>query len=56
MNAVFTLLFFEYLSNYCDKICEYDEHPIAGLDIQYRAPDSLSEYTTPLEAMLLDET
>ena len=35
---------------YCqhrDKICVYDEHPIAGRDIQYWAPDSRLRYTTP---------
>ena len=31
-----------YFSQYCDKICVYDEHPLAGGDIQYRAPDSRS--------------
>ena len=30
---------------YCDKICVYYEHPLAGQDIQYRAPDSRSSYT-----------
>ena len=25
---------------YIDKICVNDEHPLAGQDIQYRAPDS----------------
>ena len=29
-----------------DKICVYDDHPIAGRDIQYWAPESRSEYTT----------
>ena len=33
--------------NYCDKICVHDEHPIAGRDIQYRAPDSQSRYMSP---------
>ena len=32
-------------SVYRDKICVYDEHPIAGGDIQYRAPDCQSRYT-----------
>ena len=27
-------------TDYRDKIFVYDEHPIAGRDIQYRAPDS----------------
>ena len=29
-------------SSYSNKICVYDEHPIAGRDIQYQAPDSQS--------------
>ena len=36
---------------YRDKICVYDEHPIAGQDIQCRAPFSRSRYaryTDPL--------
>ena len=32
--------------SYRDKICLYDEHPISGRDIQYRAPVSRSRYTT----------
>ena len=28
-------------------MCVYDEHPIAGQKIQYRAPDSRSIFTTP---------
>ena len=28
-------------------MCVYDEHLLAGQDIQYRAPDSRSRYTTP---------
>ena len=28
-------------------MCVYDEHPLAGREIQYRAPDSQSRYTTP---------
>ena len=27
-------------------MCVYDKHPLAGPDIQYRAPDSRSRYTT----------
>ena len=34
---------------YCDKICVYDEQPIAGQDIQYQAPDSQSRYTAPFD-------
>ena len=37
---------------YRDKICVYDEHPIAGRDIQYRAPDSRSRYATPLDDII----
>ena len=33
---------------YRDKIGVYDEHPMAGRDIQYRAPGSWSEHTSPL--------
>ena len=29
--------------------CVYDEHPLAGQEIQYRAPNSRSRYTTPFE-------
>ena len=32
---------------YHDKICVYDEHLIAGQDIQCRAPYSWSRFTTP---------
>ena len=28
-------------------MCVFDEHLLAGRDIQYRAPDSQSRYTTP---------
>ena len=28
--------------SYRDKICVNDEHPLAGQDIKYRAPDSRS--------------
>ena len=34
---------------YRDKICVYNEHPIAGRDIQCRAPYSQSRYTTPFD-------
>ena len=34
---------------YRDKICVYDKHSIAGRDVQYQAPDSRSEYTTPFD-------
>ena len=37
------------LSIYRDKICVYEEHLIAGRDIQYQAPDSWSGYTTPFD-------
>ena len=30
-------------------MCVYDEHPLAGRDIQYGAPDSWSRYTTPFD-------
>ena len=33
----------------CDKICVYDKHPIAGWDLQFRAPGSQSEYATPFK-------
>ena len=35
-----------------DKICVYDEHPIADRDIQHRAPDSWSGYTTPFNNII----
>ena len=38
---------FDFLVKNRDKICVYDKHPIAGRDIQCRAPDSQSRYTTP---------
>ena len=44
------LLKFSYLKSYAtylEKICVYEEHPIAGWDIQYWAPDSWSRYKTP---------
>ena len=28
-------------------MCVYDEHPLAGPDIQYQAPESRSRFTTP---------
>ena len=31
------------------RYCAYDEHPIAGRDIQCRVPDSQSGYTTPIK-------
>ena len=34
---------------YRDKICVYDEHPIAGQDMQCWAPDSRSRYKTPFD-------
>ena len=30
-------------------VCVYDEHPLAGRDIQYQAPNSQSRYTTPFD-------
>ena len=30
-------------------MCVYDEHPLAGRDIQYRASHSRSRYTTPFD-------
>ena len=33
---------FQSLLLYCDKICVYEKHLIAGRDIQYQAPDSRS--------------
>ena len=33
-------------------MCVYDEHPLAGQDIQYRAPDSWSRYTTPFDKII----
>ena len=33
----------------CYEICVYDEHPLAGWDIQYQAPDSRSRCTTPFD-------
>ena len=41
VNFVHECSFF-YQWRYCDKICVYDEHPIASRDIQCRAPDSRS--------------
>ena len=35
-----------------DKRCVYDEHPLAGRDIQYWAPDSRSRYTTSFDNIL----
>ena len=32
---------------YRDEICVFDEHPIAGRDIKFLAPDSRSRYATP---------
>ena len=37
---------------YRDKISVYDEHPLAGQDIQYRASDGWSRYTTPFDDIL----
>ena len=34
-------------------LCLYYEHPLAGRDIQYRAPDSWSRYTTPYNDQLI---
>ena len=33
VKITFSFNFFKVF--YCDKICVYDEHPIAGKDIQY---------------------
>ena len=47
-------LVLQYLNFYIHKgcivtrYCVYDEHPIAGQDIQCWAPDSRSGYTTPI--------
>ena len=30
-------------------MCVYDKHPLAGREIQYRAPNSWSRYTTPID-------
>ena len=30
-------------------MCVYNEHPLAGRDIQYRAPNSRSRHTTPFD-------
>ena len=30
----------------------YDEHPIAGQDIQYQAPDNRSRYTKPFDKII----
>ena len=38
------IILMEASNLYRDKICVYDEHPMAGRDIQCRAPDSLSRY------------
>ena len=38
---------------YRDRICVYDAHPIAGLDIQYQAPNSGSRDTTPFDDSIL---
>ena len=34
-------------------MCVFDEHLLAGRDIQYRAPDSQSRYTTPFNKITL---
>ena len=36
----------------CDTTCVHDEHPIAGRDIQCRAPVSLSRYTSPFNNII----
>ena len=45
----FFIFFFECC--FCDQICVYEKHPrpLAGWDIQYRAPDGQSRYTTPFD-------
>ena len=30
-------------------VCVYDEHPLAGQEIQYWAPHNRSRYTTPFD-------
>ena len=37
---------------YCNNICVYDEQPIAGREIQCRAPDSWSRCTTPFDDII----
>ena len=46
-------MFICILFDYRDKICVYDEHPIAGQDIQFREPDSWSKYTTPFDNIII---
>ena len=33
-------------------MCVYDEHPIAGQDLQYQAPVSQSRYSTPFDEII----
>ena len=51
-DSCFDMVYMGWWYVYCDKICVYDEHPIAGRDIQYQAPDSWSEYTTPFDVII----
>ena len=37
---------------YRDKMCVYDDHPVTGWDLQYRATDSRSRDTTPFDDIL----
>ena len=51
---IYCILRVTHLKNfkyYSDKICVcvYDKRPLAGRDIQYRAPDRWSRFTTPCE-------
>ena len=39
-------------NEYCEKVCVYDEHPKAGRDKQYWAPDSRSKYKTPFDEII----
>ena len=46
------MFFTPNLTGIMKDMCVYDEHPLAGQDIQYRAPDSQSRYTTPFDEIL----
>ena len=47
-----TNIFSVDIKHYCDKIFVYDKHPLAGRDIQYRAPNSRLRYATPFDDIL----
>ena len=41
-----------YRSDWYVCVCVYDEHLLAGQDIQYLAPNSRSRYTTPFDEII----